>query len=830
MKPTEVRMAYKITLEPGQTGGATGAATVTARHFGSNYLATRQAHGETIEAGGAFGAAADWLDVTHYRYPGGTIAEKYFDITDPGHFDPGAQDALSVASFADAGDTTQLTRLGQFMAFAATEGGKVTVVVPMIRFFETVKSGSPAEVAALEADVKAFVAAAMAHPAGHVISGFELGNEFASWMGGHNGAILGSTADAAALMRNMAVWINEALDETGLAPGDQPQIIAQTAFVKYGEKGNTPLLRDLFDEDLGQDYAHVESVADFFAAIEGVATHVYPYRPWLDTDDGIGAITGDTGLIGDWQEAFEDYAETHGLEAVELDGVASEWNIRNAAFSNGDVSGAQAGIATVALFHRLVAEGVDEMHVWPALQNTGSTLIDQKDGALEMQFTGAAFTLLRTLVPGHAVEQAPTAHDSDGDGIDDVFVYSFRQGGSLHTFASAAQDTSVTLDFAGYGIAAEDAALAHVAQLNATGSGAPVFEIGDSHLLAPGDNSLTLNLAAGAMTLISLDGDLAAGAAGAAEAAQFSFAMSAGYADRLPHLPGLDPVATGNVMQGDGADAQFQVYKGFIFDAGGGADSVLGSSAADTVLGGSGADRLEMGAGDDVLLGESGDDYLNGGSGDDWLYGGAHQDVLLGGAGNDRIRGGAGFDLIQGGAGHDLIDGGGQADNLYGGTGNDTIHGSSGLDRMFGGSGDDRMFGGTGDDHLRGETGSDALFGGHGNDTLEGGGGNDRIRGGAGFDVLDGGAGNDILIGAFNADVFVFAGDFGSDQIWDFEACNDFEKIDLSGVSGITDFDDLSQNHMRQIDSGVLIDAGEGNRVLLRGVEITDLDANDFLF
>ncbi len=809
-------MSYKITLAPGQTGSA----IVTERHFGSNYLATRQAHGETIEAGGVFGAAAGWLDVTHYRYPWGTIAEKYFDITDPGHFDLSARDPLAVACFSDSCDTTQLTRLGQFMDFAAAEGGQVTVVVPMIRFFETVKSGSPAEVAALEADVKAFVAAAMAHPSGNVISGFELGNEFASWMGGHNGDVLSSTADAAALTRNMAVWIHEALGETGLSEAEQPRIIAQSAFVKYGEKGNNPLLRDLFNEDLDQDYAHVESVADFFAAIEGVSTHIYPYRPWLDSDDGIGAITSDTGLIGDWQTAFADYAEAHGLATPELEGLATEWNIRNAAFTGGDVSGAQAGIATVALFHHMVAEGVDEMHVWPALQNTSSTLIDQKNDSLEMQFTGAGFALLRGLVTGHTAEATQTCFDSDGDGTEDVFIYSFRRDGSLHTFASATQDTSVTLDLAAYGITG-DAALAHVAQLRADASGAPVFEIEASQLLSASNTSLTLDLAAGAMTLISVDGDLGAAAAGTAEAAQFHFAMAGDYASRLRVQPGSDLLTTGNVMRGDGEDARFQIYRGFVFDGGAGADTVTGTEAGDTVLGGSGADQLRMGAGNDFVLGESGDDILEGGAGNDWLEGGTHQDLIYGGTGEDTINGGAGFDLIFGGAGHDRIDGGEQADNLFGDAGNDTILGGGGLDRLFGCSGDDLM---------RGEAGTDALFGGRGDDTLEGGDGNDILIGHAGFDVLNGGAGNDILIGSFNADVFIFAGQFGSDQIRDFESRNPFEKIDLSGVASITNFDDLSRNHMRQIDTGVLIDAGEGNRLLLKGVDISDLDPSDFVF
>ena len=283
-----------------------------------------------------------------------------------------------------------------------------------------------------------------------------------------------------------------------------------------------------------------------------------------------------------------------------------------------------------------------------------------------------------------------------------------------------------------------------------------------------------------------------------------------------------------------------------------GDDTLSGELHADRLEGGAGNDSLDGGQGFDLLYGGTGNDELFGGDDPDRLYGGAGDDLLNGGlnfgntvdglygeAGNDSLYGNAGFDFLDGGEGDDLLDGGHQADNLYGREGNDTLLGDLGLDRLFGGTGndlarggegDDGLFGEEGRDRLFGEAGNDRFFGGTGDDTLLGGAGNDTLYGGAGFDTLVGGTGNDLLKGDFNADTFVFADGHGVDTITDFAATNQFEKIDLSDVSAITELADLQANHLTQQGANVVIDTGGGNTITLNGVNLADLDATDFIF
>lgn len=342
-----------------------------------------------------------------------------------------------------------------------------------------------------------------------------------------------------------------------------------------------------------------------------------------------------------------------------------------------------------------------------------------------------------------------------------------------------------------------------------------------------GDDHVTGNTAANVIKLGAGD-DTAYGGAGFDEIEGGSGADQIWGGDQADTLIGQDGADS---LYGEaGADRLAGDAGNDMLDGGDGDDAVWGGDDDDTLLGGAGNDRLYGGAGNDDLSGGAGDDLLDGGS---------FEDVLRGGDGMDTLLGGAGFDLLEGGSGDDDLDGGGQADNLYGDAGNDLLKGGQGFDRLFGGLGDDTLLGGDdddalfgqdNDDRLEGEGGADRLFGGTGDDLLFGGTGDDVLSGDAGFDVLDGGAGADTLTGAFNADTFIFADGCGTDTITDFEATNLYERIDLSGLTTITDWLDLSNNHLSYDASNCYIDAGSGDKITLLAVDFADLDAGDFVF
>ena len=121
----------------------------------------------------------------------------------------------------------------------------------------------------------------------------------------------------------------------------------------------------------------------------------------------------------------------------------------------------------------------------------------------------------------------------------------------------------------------------------------------------------------------------------------------------------------------------------------------------------------------------------------------------------------------------------------------------------------------------------------NGNDAanrLTSGGGADILNGGKGNDRLSGNEGDDRLIGGGGVDRFVFYKGDGKDTISDFvETGKAHDVIDLSGYSedGLK-FKDLDISREGKHD--VLIELDGGDEILLKDVNIKQLDAHDFSF
>jgi len=229
-----------------------------------------------------------------------------------------------------------------------------------------------------------------------------------------------------------------------------------------------------------------------------------------------------------------------------------------------------------------------------------------------------------------------------------------------------------------------------------------------------------------------------------------------------------------------------------------------------------------------VTPGDDSGKVIDGTPAADRLSGGTKDDVLKGYAGNDRLFGNGGNDKLVGGSGDDTLKGGTGKDTLLGQRGNDTLEGGNQTDTLKGGIGKDTLDGGLGNDKLYGDVGNDALNGGAGKDKLWGGAGNDMLRGNAGNDRLEGGAGDDVLIGGTGGDTFVFGR--GDDRLRDFDTDQAGEVIDLDDARGIRNFADLISNHAADTRGGMLITDDAGNSLLLKGIETSDLQADDFLF
>ncbi|BAY07952.1 calcium-binding protein [Calothrix sp. NIES-2098] len=166
-----------------------------------------------------------------------------------------------------------------------------------------------------------------------------------------------------------------------------------------------------------------------------------------------------------------------------------------------------------------------------------------------------------------------------------------------------------------------------------------------------------------------------------------------------------------------------------------------------------------------------------------------------------------------------------KGDTLIGNLGKDVTYGTICNDNLSGSDRADKIYGSLGKDRIQGKKGDDILEGGQGNDTLNGGQGNDKLYGSWDDDVLIGGRGNDILVGGDGEDTFVFekgdsllAGEY--DIIKDFEV--GIDKIQFLGWNSIA--------KMVDTQDGTLLTLNPGGKLLLEGLNISQLNPADFLF
>ena len=360
--------------------------------------------------------------------------------------------------------------------------------------------------------------------------------------------------------------------------------------------------------------------------------------------------------------------------------------------------------------------------------------------------------------------------------------------------------------------------------------------------------------------------------------------------DTISTLGGTDVVAGGagddDIDGGAGNDFLFGDSGADTIDGGEGDDVILGGSGDDTltggagtdiIRGGSGADTIDGGAGADILLGDSGADTIDGGEGDDIIVGGTGDDTLTGGAGADTFvfAPGDGSDTITDFAtdddtinlsmfGDDIsfddltitatVDGTGSIISVPGDTDSETVtitlQGVATTEvtadlfefddapdlggKVLGTEGDDNLqgtevSGGEGDDTIT-VTGTflNYAHGGEGDDQITGGSGLiDILVGGEGDDTIDGGTGTNYVHGGEGDDTFVIQSGQTLTTIYDFTDGDD--QIDLSNISGITGFDDLT---ITADGDDVVINLGDhgAGSVRLENVAVADLDADDFVF
>ena len=213
------------------------------------------------------------------------------------------------------------------------------------------------------------------------------------------------------------------------------------------------------------------------------------------------------------------------------------------------------------------------------------------------------------------------------------------------------------------------------------------------------------------------------------------------------------------------------------------------------------------------MLGDGDSETFNAMGGNDVVFTGQGDDTVSAGAGDDTVVAGSGRGYLRGDEGNDSIIGGGGFDDINGNMGNDTVHGGAGDDYSVGGKDNDLLFGDEGDDIVWGNLGNDTCDGGDGADQVRGGQGDDSVSGGAGNDYVSGDRGNDTEAGGAGADIFHSFSGAGIDRVLDFHV-SEGDRVMLDPGTSYT---------VSQVGADTVIDLGNGDQVILFGVQLSTL-------
>jgi Ca2+-binding RTX toxin-like protein len=681
---------------------------VTDALFGANFLFNR----DRID-GGTYDSAADRLGVTSLRYPGGTIAEQFFDVTNPN------RQSIDLAN----GQTVNLTPLDDFFSYAFAENRPVSIVVPTRTALTDGDLGSRSVSDAAVEEVRTFVRDLLEGRFGDAeIDVIELGNEY--WLGGQMTAReYGSVASAFAAAIQSEI---DAFIASGRAPAgwEEPRIAVQ-----IGQEG-----RFSPGDGLAQNRAIMEQFTTEEAnAVDAVIGHLYARHNAQAIDDG---------TYGWFFNRLESWQRNPRFGA-DIDILVTEWNIKNEFTS---VAGLMRAPILVSLFIEFIENGVDAAWVWPLQQNTRNDLAGNEGNPRE-SFSGETFRMLAQNTNGATylgrVEQ------------NGVFIYVFEENGRKTLLVSSTVSTrqDVTVDLSSFGMRISGASVTEMRSADGNFADDESQVIVSTSRRTVTNDSLFLTLEPFQLTSVTHFA--------ASDTIDVTITRIVGTADANVMT---SPIFGAEILAGAGDDT---------IGGDAGRDTIHGEIGADSIMGGRGSDLLFGGEGDDSIFGEAGNDRIEGGDGADRMNGGDGNDTINAGAGDDAIWGGAGDDSMDGGSGNDTLGGGHGADTILGDDGSDRIVGANGQDQVFGGNGNDTISGGIGGDTLLGEGGNDVLIGGLNMDRLDGGDGDDTIRGDQHDDRLFGGSGNDSLAGGDGID-HVFGGygddhirgDIGADILW----------------------------------------------------------------
>lgn len=395
--------------------------------FGGNVLAPRA----KMTGEGSYASAVDGLGITGLRYPGGSLTEYCFDISDP--------NATSAVD-ARTGETVDFIPLSDFMAYAGAGDHSVTVVLPTRDQFGSTRDALGHRSPEIdETTLRGFVRDLVSGVHGDAqVQALELGNEY--WGSGECDAV-----EYGRLASRMATVIRDELDavERDLGIDTSPTRILVQGGTNHGSSRLSADYAGWDPEDVFADLAERYPEADFdrdciypSGGVNWAAVNDTLVRMGFDTPEASDAIDG---VIAHVYSRGDDYSRQFALDCIhsgwldeegfaDLEIHVTEWNMGMNALDPAEASGGLAQAhEMLELIETFMDQGVDQAHVWPLIQNTTNALSTGQSYDAPNP-AGGMFSMMSKALPGkRMIDLAP------GDADETELTTS---GLDIHAFAA----------------------------------------------------------------------------------------------------------------------------------------------------------------------------------------------------------------------------------------------------------------------------------------------------------------------------------------------------------------------------------------------------------
>ncbi|OSQ52015.1 hypothetical protein [Marivita geojedonensis] len=413
--------------------------------FGANVLATRS----SLEQGGDYDRLIEELGVGSFRYPGGSLTERYFDITNPN---------ASLVTDRDTGEMRDFIPLNEALSYAGAEGLSVTVVIPTRNLLSTTADANGDRFAAIDEDaLRGFVRDVVSGVHGSAeIEAFELGNEY--WGSGQM-----TSVEYGRLASEMAVIVN---DELNALNSDADIIVQSGANFDYarlneqfsGDMTGADILAALNAShglNLDADSLYSSGEVNWTNVANEMILSEFDTEAERSAVDQVAVHVYSRGQVTESQRSFflNNTDETWGEQIPEAQIAVTEWNTAGNTGSldrNSDY-GLHQSHEMINIMEEFLRYDVETAHVWPLIQNTPNTL-SVDDGQADLTPGGAIFSMMQEALPGKtAIDLTPESGADTEVEEDGIALHGFWEPDELLFYVAATEeggaDTSV--DFSG---------------------------------------------------------------------------------------------------------------------------------------------------------------------------------------------------------------------------------------------------------------------------------------------------------------------------------------------------------------------------------------------